>query len=460
MGAAPGAIGGATWSYFKLNVYRQRLHRRWRAASQETLRNDQWRACRSMLLHAWDNVPYYRERFEAAGVNPYGVKEREAFHRIPLLTKDDIRQAFPDRIVDRRVPFKPYMVDRTSGTTGQSLHYITYPYWKRHILFYLLTLGYRPREGRVGILTSQQCSANTCSLTRELSPSEVARAIAGRLPGFAHLDPTVVLTPSTRIVTETDGYFRRLYDEFHEHRPPVLRGDPVYFAAFARFLKREGLSIPPVRFIVCGQELLTPSVRALLEEVFACPVYTQYGCSEVADIASQCDAGRVHVRMDLVLLEVLRDDNTPAAPGELGRVVLTDLCNTVMPLIRYDLGDVARLADGPCPCGLNTVSLVGIEGRRRDVIQSVDGTAVTPYEADAIFRDVPGIDAYRLVQRKNGSYRISLLSPDGLPAEARDRVTANARRLLGAEARLRVREVRQMPAEGSNKYRFVYPEEK
>jgi phenylacetate-CoA ligase len=454
------ALASGTWSYWKLAAYRRWMQRRWRRETMEQLQARQWARFRRVLAHAYARVPFYRDRLDAAGLTPEALCTPEDARRIPLLTKDDIRQAFPDRIVDRSVPYRPYMVARTSGTTGESTHFIVIPFWIRNLLFHMLSLGHRPRYGRIGIFTTPHCSPYTCSLTRtDLTPRERMASAMGRWPALAHLDPRVSFTSSTRILMETDAYMEKLYDEFCRARPRILLADPVYLGAFARFLRRTGRRVARLQFIMCTYELMTPSVKELLERTFGCPVYSQYGCSEVTDIAGPCAHGRMHLRMDLIYLEVLRDDDTPAAPGELGRVVLTDLRNTVMPLIRYEIGDVVRLSRDPCPCGSKTVGIDTVEGRARDRLRLADGRVLTPLDADAIFRGVPGIDAYRLVQQSGGRYRVSLLARETLPRNVLDDVRARAERLLGDGARVRVRQVHEMRAEGSNKYRFVYTED-
>jgi phenylacetate-CoA ligase len=203
---------------------------------------------------------------------------------------------------------------------------------------------------------------------------------------------------------------------------------------------------------VTSYELLTGSLRDLLTEVFGCEVYTQYGASELTDIANQCEEGRLHVRMDMVLFEAVRDGR-PARPGELARVLVTDLDNFNMPFIRYDLGDVVRLADGECPCGRRTQAIAAIEGRIADTV-TAGGRVFTALEVDEIFRRIPGLAAHRLIQEAADRYRVSLMREPGAAPDT-DLALRRCRSALGERSRFQIDVVDEITPEASNKFCFL-----
>ena len=109
--------------------------------------------------------------------------------------------------------------------------------------------------------------------------------------------------------------------------------------------------------------------RRTIEEVFQCPVTNRYGCEEVSLIACECQRhDGLHVNADGIYLEVLRPDGTPCPPGEPGMIVVTDLVNRAMPIIRYQVGDMGVLSDRQCPCGRGLPLLEKIEGRMADYV--------------------------------------------------------------------------------------------
>lgn len=145
--------------------------------------------------------------------------------------------------------------------------------------------------------------------------------------------------------------------------------------AFARHVERKGYDGGRLglKSIVTTAEVLTPPQRRLLQRTFDAPVQDEYGCGEVGPIAYQCEHGALHVMTENVFLEVITDDGRPARPGEEGELVVTDLHNRAMPLIRYRLGDYGVKGEG-CRCGRSFPVLRKIWGREYDFVQAPDGT--------------------------------------------------------------------------------------
>ena len=109
---------------------------------------------------------------------------------------------------------------------------------------------------------------------------------------------------------------------------------------FARFLRERGIRAYRPQSLVTSAEMLEEEDRRTLEEVFGCPVFNRYGCREVSVIASECPAhSGLHVNAECLLVEI-ETPSGPADPGEVGAILVTDLLNLAMPLIRYRIGDL------------------------------------------------------------------------------------------------------------------------
>jgi phenylacetate-CoA ligase len=156
-------------------------------------------------------------------------------------------------------------------------------------------------------------------------------------------------------------------------------------------------------------------MRQSIEEFFACKCFDQYGQSEGVAMAMECSSGRMHVIPDAGIIEIVRDDGTACAPGEVGEVVATGLLNDAMPLIRYRLGDYAAWAkDQDCSCGVPGPIIEELEGRVDDYLVTIDGRRIgrlstamkrspTIHSAQ-IVQDRPG-HAYLLVRPSSGYRR-------------------------------------------------------
>ena len=136
-------------------------------------------------------------------------------------------------------------------------------------------------------------------------------------------------------------------------------------------------SPPRPRIVFSQGEVLDAGTRATIERVFEASPVDLYGLTELGYVAWQCDLrDALHVNTAAFLVEALRDER-PAAPGELGRVLVTDLRGRLMPLLRYDTGDLALAADRPCACGRSAQLLGRIEGRSAATIEHGDGSLLT-----------------------------------------------------------------------------------
>ncbi len=167
--------------------------------------------------------------------------------------------------------------------------------------------------------------------------------------------------------------------------------------------------------------MLEPSARTLIEEVFGCRVFNRYGCREVSVIASECaEHAGMHVMAEGLYVEVVRGDR-PAQPGELGAVLVTDLLNLAMPLVRYRIGDMAAVEDGGCACGRGLPRLRTVEGRVTDFLVGTDGRLVSGAALTVcVVAKRPTLGQVQLWQDRPGRVLYKIRGNDGRPAAQDD----------------------------------------
>jgi phenylacetate-CoA ligase len=170
-----------------------------------------------------------------------------------------------------------------------------------------------------------------------------------------------------------------------------------------------------MRAVIVSGDTLLPGMRTAMEKFFACKCYDSYGQAEGVCMAMECRHGRMHVIPAAGIWEILREDGSPCAPGEVGEIVATGLLNDVMPLVRYRLGDCAAwAADQSCACGNAQPVIERLEGRLDDYLVTSDGRKIgristalkgspTIHSAQ-IVQDGPG-HAYILVRPGSGYRR-------------------------------------------------------
>jgi len=237
----------------------------------------------------------------------------------------------------------------------------------------------------------------------------------------------------------------------------VFIGFPSAICALAEYCraKGDGPRSFALKAVITIGESLYEHTRAIVRQVFGCPVLSRYSTVESGVLAQECSrASRHHLNIASYVVEVLSlDSDAPVSQGELGRVVVTDLFSHAMPLIRYEIGDLATLGDS-CSCGLPGPTLQRLEGRAIEEIVGTDGQrispfALMPFTLIGVSGGVEDIMQYQFVQKGEKSYELRLLALPSFHQEGL--VRRRLLDILGADAELEVRYVKQIPPLPSGK---------
>ncbi|MEO7773600.1 MAG: hypothetical protein ABIT36_04605 [Steroidobacteraceae bacterium] len=372
--------------------------------SQQRLAALREKKLRRLLAHAAQRIPFYRH-----------IRPDASLATLPVIDKTLLRAAGADAWDGPESPADRWI--STSGSTGQPYRFpITRAYDQRRKAQYL-----RPylHNGR-GI------ADEVVRLT--YSPRSA--------PWFNKLG----LLPETQLSCDSPPAL--IYKTLLRRRATVLQGYPSALRQFASWLRASGAAAPPMRAVFTDSELLTPATRRLLTEVLGTPVTDVFGTFETDNIAYQCAEGRgYHVTTDCVIVELLIDGRA-AGPGEAGELVVTVLDNLRSPFIRYNLRDIARWAEGPCPCGSSFPVLNVVKGRSDDLLLMPDGSQRSPMQVlgvlDRFDRD---LIHYQLRQRRDGSFEVAYVpAADAAPDLAARLEQAVQPLIFGAAIRVSRRE--------------------
>jgi len=232
-------------------------------------------------------------------------------------------------------------------------------------------------------------------------------------------------------------------------KPALLQGYASILAELAQFVLRRKLRIPAgIRGVFTTAEVLYDWQRSAIESAFSCTVFNQYGSREVPNIGLQCAHGNFHVFSDLVKLEALPVD------GE-HRLLVTSLTNRVMPMIRYELGDLGRLQDGECSCG-SPFPLMALDVcRKNDLVVTPGGRKIYPSYFVHLLDGHEGIRQFQFVQTGPGSIVLKLCAGRENAGEVEQLLQSRIRTDLGADMTFRVERVDSIPRSRAGKHRFV-----
>ena len=256
----------------------------------------------------------------------------------------------------------------------------------------------------------------------------------------------------------TDDLLPEVIQQLKAFRPAVVIGYSSSLATLADFSLRNGLGLPTPRGVIASAEMLYEFQRSKIEEAFGCRVFNRYGCREMRLIAAECDRHQgLHINADNIYVEFIRPDGTHCDSGEVGTVVLTDLNNYGMPMIRYEIGDLGAPSDRLCDCGRGLPMMEAVTGRTLDVIHLPDGRHLDGHFFTHLIlaQDYPGLTFYQFEQTEPSQMVARIVRGPGWADETCARMQSLVERHLGSSIQLNFEFVDEIPLTAAGKWRVV-----
>jgi phenylacetate-coenzyme A ligase PaaK-like adenylate-forming protein len=201
-----------------------------------------------------------------------------------------------------------------------------------------------------------------------------------------------------------------LVDALNAFAPTVLASYPTAALLLAEQAEQGRLKLG-LRELWTGGETLSPAVRRRIETALGCSVRNSYGASEFLAMAWECEAGQLHLNTDWLVLEPVDEHNRPVPPGQPScGVLLTNLANTVQPLIRYAMSDQVTVHTNRCCCGA-PFPVVDVQGRRDDILRMrglAGEVALLPLALSTVLEEQAGIFDFQLCQRDDSTLVLRL----------------------------------------------------
>jgi phenylacetate-CoA ligase len=394
------------------------------------------------LEHAVTTVPHYRG---VVGVREIREDPFAALSRFPLLSRDVVRERRREMLSESGD--RGGWVENTSGgSTGEPVTLLQDPdHLARTVAareVYSTWAGGGLGEPELYVWGSEKDLEGNASARNRFGNRLLRRSL---LNAFLLTDETI------------EAILARLRDG-----PPHL---VIAYAQagyeVARFASRNGIAVPPQRGMIATAGTLYDFMREQLEETFGCAVLNRYGSRETGDMAGEC-AHRtgLHVLPWTCHVEVLGPDGVPVGPGEEGEIAVTGHTNRAMPLIRYLIGDRARLPerDVACPCGRRTQMLAEVTGRSVDMFLGPDGQMVDGEYFTHLMYFRPWLRRFQVVQRapEEVVYRVSCEGE--VPTADREEIVAKTKAVLGEGCAVEFEQVEAIEPSPSGKLRYTIRE--
>ena len=396
-------------------------------------------ARRRIVRHAVENTVFYSRHYGNVDFNIADIGGDGWFEKLPIVTKCDLRAYF-DEFVNKSGR-KHLRVSTTGGSTGiptktgyddrvpeevyswRLQNWFDVHPWDDH--------AYVWRDTSSGIMAKSKNAALWWP-TRHLKMDATFMTAEGMLN------------------------FIRKYNHL---KPAMLQGYVGAIAQLAQFVVDNRMSVHSPRFVWTTSAPLPDSQRNLIVKAFNAPVCDQYGSCEVRWIAQQCpQCGGLHVNVEHVHIEFVDDKNIPGESGVYGKTLLTNLEDTVFPLIRYENGDRGRWLDETCSCGRTLPMIDSVKGRESEHFVLPSGKIINGEFLTTLFDDAPElVYGFRVVQHKDLSITIEYI-----PAKTESEVLKHLEKFssrISDEVPIECKRVDHI-AHDAGKLRFVVKENK
>lgn len=383
-----------------------------------------------LLQDVYNKNPFYKRKYKNIDITT--IKNQNDLTALPFTTKEEMRKSFP-RDLSSGYTIDSCIHESTSGSTGSLLDVYhdqnAYDYYESMAFRNYHAYGYRIHY--------------KIAYTR--------------------------FEPNEKEIVQYFGFFRKKYIPVHypphsqvdilvQYHPQVLSAYPSSLYEMARFIEDNGITIPQLKFIISHSELLTEGTREYVQKVFNCPVYQDYSSFEVHFIATECPHQNMHLHIDNTITEIIKDGE-PAAPGETGEIVVTNLMNRAMPFIRYKTGDLGAFDEKECPCGRGLPLLKVVEGRKDEHLILPSGKKVSPRISDLLhFKFEPFILKYQIYQKKKDEIVIKVVKKDKYTKKIRKSIKKEVKEYINEPIDVEVVEVDDIEKTGRGKYRAVISE--
>jgi len=354
-----------------LKSYMTDIDRLWKI-DEKKLRKYQNKAIRNMIKYAY-TVPLYHDKYKKAGIHPDDIKGIEDLLKLPFITKDDLRNNYPNRIIPRDFNKKNGFVISTSGSTGKPVFiYIDRFSAIRSLLIFareLKAYGGNWRKSKVALIIDlEPGSAEKAFFSESVTPF-LKRFISIDNIKYIHLGDN-----PQKIIKELDDF-----------NPEYLGSDPNMLRQLAHLKnERYGENVKP-KYLFSSGSMLDDYTKNYVEKAFNAKVFDIYGTTEAGPLAFKCPNGNYHIHSDFVYFEFLDDKNQPVDFGEPGHIVITKLYGKGTPIIRYTgIDDIAiPIKENDC-CKVTCQMIKKIEGRASELIYLPDGKTLSPLSVTGI----------------------------------------------------------------------------
>lgn len=392
-----------TWSYLaKYSIGKPRAIKQYKEAkafeklSPEDANIQTWESTKKLVLHAYENVPWYQETYKSMGISPKDIQQPVDFEQLPILTRSDIIDNF-DAFVSKKTTASKLKFSTTGGSTGTPLKIGMDPNLNREVPKWQMFSWW------------------------SISPAKNMASIYRGLPitGLKKLALSLINYPQKVVRLDATNLTEQAIKEFIEAckkvKPVVIHGYVGAIDVISDYILEHEILVPSPEVIWTTAAPISKVQEEKISSAFQAPVCDQYGCSEIYFIAAQCPQKQgLHQFSDAVKLEIADDHGSILPNKTWGNILITNLKEYQFPLIRYQNGDRGRWLDTKCSCGNHLPLMDKVKGRISDNIIIADDIILSGEYLTTIFDDfTSAVKQFQVIQHKDKTISVNVVPKGG-----------------------------------------------
>jgi len=405
----------------------------------------QQRYLENLILHSYKNVPYYQNIFDEMNLVHNEKVNLSRFHEIPILTKDLLRK-HQKELISKDYLKRKWVYNYSGGSTGEPTMFIQDNYYRK---WYTASNKYYFQD----MLNINESNVKKILLWG--SPQDLFKGSIGFKNKMINwFTNTLVLNSFKMTENDMKSYIKSI----NTYKPDLIRGYAGSLYELAKFSEKNKLHMHKPKKLISSAETLTSNMRTKIETVFGTKLYDLYGSRETASIAGECKDGLIHIFSFNNYLEIIDRNNNPTVEDQEGRVIITTLHNLSMPLIRYELGDIAVLGPKVCSCGNYLPCLKKIYGRLEEQFIKKDGSIVIGYffvHLLGVLLNKGYLKKFQVIQEDFDRIKIRAILEKDLPESEKNEIEQKIRVSMGMDCKIVWDFVDSIPKTKSGKYLYT-----
>jgi len=406
---------------------------KYESKSPKDIETYQYLNLKKIISEAYENVPFYKEKYSSLGLTPESLRKFSDLSKFPLVTKKEIRKEYL-KMINEKFNLKKLMFTQSSGSTGEPK------------IFYFDKEAYGWR------LASQFFGWQRGGY--EFGDKWLRISMAERSTLFYKIFNFFSRCIYVSLTDFNEEKYESIRLTIEKKKPTVIYSYCSALYVLAQYLDEKGYSYDFVKTVVVQGDICFPKYREKIEKVFNTKVFDTYGGDGVI-VSGQCKHGNYHIQDTGVVIEIVDDKDNIVPDGTIGRILLTDLHNKAMPLIRYEIADLGMKIKDECNCGSNFSIMGNPIGRDTDIIKLSNGMSLLVEYFVVVFEYYLDVLQFQIREVGQDELEIYLKVTENFSEEIQNKIIKELINYCKGGVKIIIKIVDEIPLEKSNKRRLV-----